>query len=241
MKRPMNGFLVAILVISSLPAQSLTGNVTAADTSAVITGATVVAVQKSASPGQRPAIYRSLTDPSGYYAISAPPGQYALCVHTVPQSLYLNPCQWGSPAGVLVGASAASVAPLTLQKGVRLIVRVHDQMQLLSQAETVAGTAVSAFVSNPSVTKFPLPMIYSDGNVRDYGTVVPIDVPMSITISSNTVALVDNTSAPLSTVAVPFQVLPTDIEVAGVPTSPVTRMFAPPDAKMIHVYTAGLR
>jgi Ni,Fe-hydrogenase III small subunit len=84
-------------------------------------------------------------------------------------------------------------------------------------------------------------MIYSDGNVRDYGTVVPINVAMSVTISSNTVALVDNNSAPISTSANSFQVLPTDIEVTGAPPSPITRMFPPPDAEMIHVYTAGLR
>lgn len=159
----------------------------------------------------------------------------------MPQSLYLNPCQWGSPTGVTVGASATSVVPFALQKGARFIVRVHDKMQVLSQAETVAGTAVSAFVSSAMVKRFPLPMIYSDGNVRDYGTVVPINVAMSVTISSNTVALVDNNSAPISTSANSFQVLPTDIEVTGAPPSPITRMFPPPDAEMIHVYTAGLR
>ena len=246
MKDLMNGFLITALTISCLEAQSLTGNVTAADTGATIAGASVVAVQKPTSPGQQPTIFKAVTDENGFYAISAPPAQYALCVHTMLRSLYLDPCQWGSPAQVTIGASAAAsaapqVVPLALQKGARFIVRVHDRKQVLSQAETLAGIAVSAFVSSASVKQFPLPMIYSDGNVRDYGTVVPINIPMSVTITSNAVALADSTGAPLSRSAMPLQVFPTDIEVTGAPPSPVTRMFPPSDAKMIHVYTTGLR
>lgn len=130
--------------------------------------------------------------------------------------------------------------PLSLQKGVRFIVRVHDTKQLLSQAESVQGAAVSASLTAPSVKVFPLPVVYSDGIVRDYGTVIPINVPMSVTISSGSLLLADKTGAQLSATAMPFQVLPTDIEVTGAPLSPATRMFPPPDARMVHVYVAGL-
>jgi uncharacterized protein (TIGR03437 family) len=53
--------------------------------------------------------------------------------------------------------------------------------------------------------------------------------------------LADSTGAALSAAAAPFQVLPTDIEVTGEPLSPASRMFPPPDARMIHVYATGLR
>lgn len=118
--------------------------------------------------------------------------------------------------------------------------RVHDTNRLLAQAETVKGAAVSAALTAPSVKLFPLPVVYSDGMVRDYGTLIPINVPMSATVSSNTLSLADKTGAPLTASAMPFQVLPTDIVVTGAPPSPATRMFPPPDAKMVHVYATGL-
>ncbi len=98
-----------------------------------------------------------------------------------------------------------------------------------------------ASLTSPTVKLFPLPVVFSDSLVRDYGTVIPINVPMSVTVTSNTLSLADNTGAPLSAAAAPFQALPTDIEVAGEPLSPACRMFPPPDARMVHVYTTGLR
>lgn len=226
--------------LASLQAQNLTGTVAAADTGAPLSGANVVAVLQSSSPGRQPSIFRSVADSSGRYAISAPPGQYSVCVHPGPQSLYLDPCQWGPPLSVNLGASAASV-PLNLQKGVRFILRVHDTKRVLPQAETVAGTAVLVSVASPSAKQLSLPVVFSDGNVRDYGTVVPINAPMSATVSSNKVAISDKTGAALGASPIPFKVLPTDIEVAGAPRNQVTRMFPPPDAKMIHVYATGLK
>ncbi len=244
MKTPANIrsiIVVALSAVAALEAQSLTGSVAAADTGAPLAQASVVAVLRSGTAGQRPSIYESVTDSSGNYAISAPPGQYALCVHTLPQSLYMDPCLWGSPVAATVGASAASVVPLTLQKGVRFLVRVHDPNQFLPQAESVAGTAVSAFVSSASVPQFPLPVVYSDGMVRDYGTVVPINVQLSVTVSSRNVALAGSGGTAFGTSPMPFKVLPTDVEVTGAPLSPVTRMFPPPDAKIVHIYATGLQ
>ncbi len=228
-------FVLALSSSAALAAQGLTGTVTAADTGAPLAQASVVAVLQSGTAGEKPSIYLSVTGSSGVYAISAPAGQYALCVHTLPQSLYLDPCQLGSPVTVTIGASAASVVPLSLQKGVRFLVRVHDPNQFLPLAESVTGTAVSAFLSTASVPQFPLPVVYSDAMIRDYGTVVPINIPMTVTVSSRTVALADSSGAAFGTSPTPFQVLPTDIEVTGASSSPITRMFPPPDAKIIHV------
>jgi hypothetical protein len=244
MKTPANIRAIIVLALSAvaaLHAQSLTGTVTAADTGAPLAQASVVAVLRSGTPGQTPSIYESVTGSSGNYAISAPPGQYAMCVHTLPQSLYMDPCLWGSPVAVTVGASAAAVVPLSLQKGVRFLVRVHDPNQFLPQAESVTGTAVSASVSSASVPQCPLPMVYSDGIVRDYGTVVPINVPLSVAVSSRNVALAGSGGTAVPTSPMPFKVLPTDIEVTGAPLSSATRMFPPPDAKIIHVYATGLK
>jgi hypothetical protein len=82
------------------------------------------------------------------------------------------------------------------------MVRVHDPMQLLPQAEVVKGAAVSASLTGPSGKFFPLPVVYSDNIVRDYGTVVPINAAMGVTISSPTLTLADGTGAPLSASAI---------------------------------------
>jgi hypothetical protein len=232
--------IVAAIVISAAPAQNLAGTITTADTSAILAGATVVAVEKASSPGMRPIILRSTVDSLGHYAITAPPGQYAVCVHPMPQSPYMDPCQWGDPVTVTVSATAVSVVPISLQKGSRFIVRVHDTKQVLAQAETVKGSAICVFVTAPS--KEPaVPVVYSDGIVRDYGTVVPINVPLSVTVSSNHVALADRNGTVLAPSPIFFEVLPTDIASTEGRFSPLIRMFPLPDTTIIHVYTTGLK
>jgi hypothetical protein len=139
--------------------------VTAADTGDPLTGVTVTAILKPTSASQS--------------------GQYLLCARPQPQSPYLDPCQWGGPVGATVGTGAVPVA-LTLQEGVRFIVRVHDPNQLLPQADTAPGTAVSASVTSASISQFPLAVVYADALVRDYGTIVPTNVPLSVTVSSAT-------------------------------------------------------
>jgi len=230
--------LATVWAVCPAAAQSLTGTVTAADTGTAMVGATVLAVKKPTLLSQPPTIYQSVVDSGGHFDCGIARSVCAVRPRHA-ASLYFDPCQWGNPVTATVGASAAAAVPLTLQKGVRFIVRVHDTKQLLSQAETVQGAGISASLTAPSVKLFPLPVVYSDGIVRDYGTVVPISVPMSVTISSN-LLLADKTGTPVSASAMPFQVLPTDIEVTGAPLSPATRMFPPPDARMVHVYATGL-
>jgi hypothetical protein len=138
-----------------------------------------------------------------------------------------------------VGATAVPV-PFSLEKGVRFIVGVHDPNQLLPQAEAVPGAAVSASVASASVSQFLLPVVYGDGLVRDYGTVVPTNVPMSVTISSATVVLADGTGTALAPTAVTFEALQGDLGFAPGAPSQFASMFPPQDAKMIHVYATAL-
>jgi hypothetical protein len=230
----------AVWVVCPAAAQNLSGTVAAADTGAPLTGVTVTAILRPASFSQVPAVYRSAADSSGNYAITAPPGQYLLCARPQLQSLYLDPCQWGRPVSATVGTTAVPV-PFSLQKGVLFIVRVHDPNQLLPQAETVPGAAVSALVTGASANQFLLPVVYEDGLVRDYGTVVPADVPMNLTISSATVVLADATGTALAPTAVTFEALQGDLGFAPGAPSQFASMFPPPDAKMIHVYATALR
>lgn len=219
-----------------MPAQTLSGTVVADDTGAPIGGATVLAIQKTASPAQRPAICQAVTDAGGRYVMSVSAGRYQLCVHGV--GVYLNPCEWGgdSPTVTVTTAAAAS---LRLQKGAWLIVRIHDTRRLLSQVETVRGSGVTVFLTAAAVNQFPLPLIYDNGRIRDYGAVVPMNSAMRARIASSSIALSDERAAPLGAEGVPLQVTAADFQTAsGVPRA-LARMFPRPTAKFLHVYTAG--
>jgi hypothetical protein len=105
----------------------------------------------------------------------------------------------------------------------------------------VKGAAVSAALSGGPFTRFPLPLIYEDKLIHDYGTVVPVSVPLNVTVSSGTLSLADSTGAALSSAPIPFQILPTDAEVTGAQPSFALRMFPPPDARIVDVYAAALK
>ncbi len=216
-------------------AQALSGTVTADDTGAPIGGATVVAIQKTVSHAQQPAIYWAGTDSAGRYAMTVSAGQYQLCVHGA--GVYLNPCEWGA-GNRTVPVSAAATADLRLKKGAWLIVRIHDRERLMPHAETVRGGAVTAFVAGGTIPQFPLPLIYDHGSVRDYGAVVPMNLAMRARVVSASLVLNDSTGVPLGAEGVPFQVTAADFPANTLPRE-VARMFPRATAKFIHVYTAG--
>jgi len=148
----------AAWTICPAAAQNLAGAVTAADTGGPLVGVTVTGYRVGASASQKPTVYQALTDGNGNYSIAAPAGQYLLCARPQPQSLYLDPCQWGVPVSAAAAATPTPAA-LSLQKGVRFIVRVHDPNQLLPQAETAPGTAVSAYLTSASIGQFQLAVV----------------------------------------------------------------------------------
>jgi len=218
-----------------MPAQTLSGTVVADDTGAPIGGATVLAIQKTASPAQQPAIYQAVADVAGRYAMSVSAGRYQLCVHGA--GVYLNPCEWGA-GGPTVTVATAAAANLRLQKGAWFIVRIHDTRRLLPQVESVRGSGVRVFLTGPAVSGFPLPLIYDSGRIRDYGAVVPMNSAMRARIASSSIALSDEKAVPLDAEGVPFQVTAADFQTAvGVPRA-LARMFPRPTAKFLHVYAA---
>jgi hypothetical protein len=58
---------------------------------------TVTGMSRSAAAARKLSAYQSVADSGGNYAITAPPGPYSVCARPVPQSLYMDPCQWGLP------------------------------------------------------------------------------------------------------------------------------------------------
>jgi hypothetical protein len=219
-------------------AQNLTGTVIADDTGSPLAAAEVVAIQRTSSLSQRPAIVTSRVDASGRYVITAPPGQYLLCVSHA--GLYLDPCRWGGAKTVSVtGATAQSVA-LRLQKGWRFLLRVHDSGRLLAQAGTLPGDGISVLLTAPGRGAFPLPVVYDSGRVRDWGAVVPVNLPMSVTVNSSKLRLRHQSGAAPDPQGIPFQILPSDIPDEASVAASHGFHFRPPDAKIIHLYAAGL-
>jgi hypothetical protein len=227
------------LAAAALPAQSLNGSVAAADTGAPLVHGTVVAIRKVPTPGQEPAIYKADLDPNGKYAVPVSAGQYQICVSGAEP--YLDPCQCGgSPPTPTPSVSDAAVsAPLSLQKGVQLIVRVHDPNRLFRGAESVPGAAVQAHVS-AAAARHPLPIVADAGFFRDYGMFIPFNTPLTVFVSSRTLHLASDTGVPLSPAGIPIQISPSDFQSQNPLPPGLARMFPRPTAKVIHVYASAL-
>lgn len=246
MRRVGARFLIiaaSVLLPTASLAQSIAGTLVAADTGDPVTSATVVAIATGGSSAVRPAVYKAIVDSAGNYSMTVPAGQYRLCVYGAEP--FLNPCQWSNgPATNVVSAAAASTAPnspLTLQKGVQLIVRVHDPNGVLAQAESVPGGAVSAYLSGSGVAQFPLPVVSSGQGFRDYGTYIPFNSPLIVFVSGHSLALQDKAGAVLNPQGISIQVLPADLQLPQPPPPSLGAMFTRPTAKVVHVYAAALQ
>lgn len=215
------------------PAQSLNGAVSAADTGSPLTHGTVVAIRVTPVAGERPVIYKATLNSAGTYAVPVSSGQYRLCVYGAEP--YLDPCQWGGSPTPTVTASAVST-PLSLQKGVQLIVRVHDLKRVLPAAESVPGAAVKVSVTGASISPRPLPVISDAGIARDHGMFIPFNTPLTVLVSSTAVQLATNAGATLNPAGIPVLVSPGDFQHPN-PLSPsLAHMFPRPTAKVVHVY-----
>jgi len=144
----------------------------------------------------------------------------------------------GGGAGVTnVAASAVSV-PLRLNVGAWLIIRIHDQNAYLA-AEAVPHAAVTASLSATGVAQFLLPVVYDNSRIRDYGAVVPINVPLTAFVSSSTVLLTDQSRAPPNPAGMAVKVTAPDLTQPSWFPPSLSSMFPRPTAKIIHFYTAG--
>jgi hypothetical protein len=178
-------------------------------------------------------MYSGPTDSGGNFAIQVSPGSYKLCAHAT--GLYLDPCQWGSATAVTVAASATLNSPLKLTQGGKFVVRIHDPQQLLRQQETTYRQTVSVSITGATAKPFFLPIVYDDGNIRDYGATVPLNLPMNaLVFDGGHVTIVDPQGAALAPGGAAFQALP----IAALAVKP---FFPPPDATFIHVQATALR
>ena len=231
----------SLTVPVAMLAQNVTGTLVAADTGAPIVRATVVAVPKAPSAAGRATVYKASVDSAGNYAMTVSLGQYQLCVYGAEP--YLNPCQWGGSRVANVASSEAvspaASSPLSLLKGVQLIVRVHDPKGLMVQAESVHGGAVRAYVSGAGAAQIPLNMISDAHGIRDYAMFIPFNSPLTVFVSGHSLLLTDKAGTALSPQGIPIQVSPADFQMQPITPPSLALMFPRPTSKVVHVYAGG--
>jgi hypothetical protein len=127
-------------------------------------------------------------------------GTYKICAQ-VPDSVWLNPCEWGlKPAQVTLSAGQPNATvKIVLSKGATVRIRVDDASHLLSQQEgkrpgahLLLGVATDAF-------SFRLaPIVSQDAGGRDYQIVIPFGITAKVVARSSFFRLSDSTGVPLS-------------------------------------------
>jgi hypothetical protein len=238
--KPLIQSFIRLALIPALAAvcfsQNLTGTLIGNDTGAPIPSATVQAVLLRSSLAQPPAIYSTLADSSGHFALTVPAGRYQLCVPGA--AGYVDPCHWGNAQKATVPNTAGAITIQAL-KGASFIVRLHDPGQLLQQVGAAKGGGVSVWVSGGPGGRLPLPIVFDDGRIRDYGDLLPFNVPLVAIPASGQLNLAGVGGAALNASGISFQITSADLATTSA-IGPFASVLGP-RAKMIHIYTAGIQ
>jgi hypothetical protein len=127
-------------------------------------------------------------------------GRYTVCGQML-GSQWLNPCDWGKPPAPfwIPAASQTTKVSLVMVKGAVVPIRIDDPAQILlsteaktSGAHLLIGTGNDAFFFLPATLKS------QDSTGRNLESVIPVDVPMTLVVSSSFYQLVDAKGTPLA-------------------------------------------
>lgn len=123
----------------------------------------------------------------GFQLVGLPEGKYHVCAY-VPGSDLINPCAWSlTPPSALVTASqTTTVAPIVLARGRRVDVRIEDTGGLLEAHEgktTGAHLLLGVWWGNGLYA--PLHVKSKDSRGRNYEILIPVNVPLQLSIQSS--------------------------------------------------------
>lgn len=125
-------------------------------------------------------------------------GEYLVCVKAaIP---YLNPCDWGPPAGFRVeNGRVSGGVDLRLQAGAVIDIRVEDPSRSLANApDTVRGSAISVGIMTSDGRYVPAALAVADAQERTYSVAVPAGLTPKLSFSSRIVRLLEGSRAPAS-------------------------------------------
>ncbi len=140
-----------------------------------------------------------------------PPGDYEVCVST-PGQPFLDPCLWGPPPAVSVGAGANARADLNLVLGVRLDVRVQGPQWLLptSSSGPLDFPHLTVGVYFGSGAFLAAERTSVSAGLQDYTMAIPAGQPLVLWLQSRYITL-SGPSGSLGSLLgqrIPFQATP---------------------------------
>jgi hypothetical protein len=154
-----------------------------------------------------PKIVRQTTDWVGvtgtggaFQFVGLPEGSYTLCPR-VPNSTWLNPCEWNfpTPTATISRSNPNANASITLKGGAAVPIRINDGAQSLSQNEgKTPGAGLLLGISSPGFIFRLVPLVAQDSSGRDYQIVVPFNTPLTLVMHSSFYHLNDASGAALS-------------------------------------------
>jgi hypothetical protein len=123
-----------------------------------------------------------------------PAGTYSICVQ-VPGGGYIDPCQFGGAIKplTLTAGQQSNGTVLKLQTGSVLKIHLNDTSGLLAQ-QTKQGRNPDLLLGvfgGPQRTFYPAHQVGADKSGSDYQLTVPLDMPMTLVISSKSLKLAD--------------------------------------------------
>ena len=131
-----------------------------------------------------------------------PEGDYTLCPR-VPNSTWLNPCDWNfpTPAATITRPAPMASVNIILKRGAAVSVRINDPGQLLPQSEGKtpgAGFLLGVSDSRPGSFFRLVPLVSQDATGRNHQTVIPLNTPLTLFVHPTFYHVNDAIGAPLS-------------------------------------------
>jgi hypothetical protein len=136
-----------------------------------------------------------------FHFLGLPEGGYTLCP-SVPNSTWLNPCDWGfpTPAATITRSAPTSSVDVTLKRGAAVPIRINDSGQHLGQNEGKtpgAGLLLEVSDSHPGSFFRLVPLVSQESNGRNYQIVIPFDTALTLFVHPTFYRVSDARGAPL--------------------------------------------
>ena len=131
----------------------------------------------------------------------------------MPNSTWLNPCEWGfaGPVVPVSGSGPAASATLVMKKGAVVQIRIDDPGQLLSQHEGKTPRARLLLGLGYGASVFRLvPLVSQDSGGRNHQIAIPYNTPVKLVVHSSLFSVSDAAGIPIATgrgMVIPLSVL----------------------------------